>query len=249
MNATKWGNAIAFHALLCAALTIVSKSIQLRIFFVLAAIFGVYATSITGTRGAMLPVILGLAYLGLLSVRNIKGWIAILAGLLVVAVLALQIPIVKSRVVATQNEVSRLLNDDFSGSIGNRLTMWAAGAQAGLRSPIVGEGYDYAKTMNSFVAPTEGLSGAAVSISSVHTNFHNMYIDTLVRSGFTGLLLLIGVFLTALRCDARTSTHLVAAPTVGLIAAGLSDSSLILGITVTFLTVAASITKATINTT
>jgi len=244
MNATKWGNAIAFHALLCAALTIVSKSIQLRIFFVLAAIFGVYSTAITGTRGAILPVLLGLTYLAMLSVRSVKGWATIIAGLLVLAMIAPQTPIVKSRVLATQHEVSRILNDDFNGSIGQRLTMWAAGFQAGLRSPIFGEGYDYEKTMDSFVAPSEGLSRAAERVATAHSNYHSAYIDTLVRSGFVGLFLLMLVLFTGMINISREARILVIAPFIGFAFAGISDSALSLGITVTYLVIAGSLLKA-----
>lgn len=243
MNATKWGNAIAFHSLLCAALAIVSKSIQLRIFFALAAIFGVYATSITGTRGAMLPVVLGLAYLGILSVRSIKGWVAIIAGLFVVAVLALQIPIVKNRVVATQSEVSRLLNDDFKGSIGQRLTMWAAGIQAGLRSPLLGDGYDYAKTMNNYVAPTEGLATAAALAAKTHSNHHSAYVDTLARSGVVGIIFFFLILVFGITNCNLVNRVLVVAPIIGFAGAGVSDSALMLGITVTYLTLSASILK------
>jgi len=245
MNATKWGNAIAFHALLCAALTIVSKSIQLRIFFVLAAIFGVYSTAITGTRGAILPVLLGLTYLAMLSVRSVKGWATIIAGLLVLAMIAPQTPIVKSRVLATQHEVSRILNDDFNGSIGQRLTMWAAGFQAGLRSPIFGEGYDYEKTMDSFVAPSEGLSRAAERVATAHSNYHSAYIDTLARSGFVGLVLLIGMFFVTMRGGDYASRVLILAPGVGFVVAGISDSALMLGITTSYFVVAGTILKAT----
>ena len=234
MNATKWGNAIAFHALLCAALAIVSTRLELKIFFTLAAIFGIYSTAITGTRGAIFVVILGLAYLGSLSVRSMKGWTAIIAGVLILAVLSPQIPIVKSRLAATQSEISRILHDDFNGSIGQRLTMWAAGAQAGLRSPLLGEGYDYTRTMNSFSAPTQGLAAAAARIAKAHSNHHSAYIDTLARTGFVGLVLLMAVLFAAAGRSGRQQLALTASPVVGFVAAGVTDSALILGITVNY---------------
>lgn len=244
MNATKWGNAIAFHALLCAALAIVSRRTELRIFFILAAVFGIYSTAITGTRGAMLPVLVGLAYVGILSVRSAKAWVVVVTGLLIVAFLAPQIPIVKIRLATTQNEVTRIVNDDFNSSIGQRLTMWAAGAQAGLRSPLIGEGYDYAKTMNSFSAPTKGLAEAAASVAKAHSNHHSAYIDSLARSGFIGLGLLLFLLFTGIQCSDRRKVILAVAPFAGFAAAGLSDSALVLGITVTYLTVAGSLLKA-----
>lgn len=234
MNATKWGNAIAFHALLCGALAIVSLRIELRIFFILAAVFGIYATAITGTRGAMLPVLLGLAYLGVLSIKSAKAWVAIIMGVLIVALLAPQLPIVKSRLTATETEVTQILNDDFRGSVGQRLTMWAAGAQAGLRNPILGTGYDYAKTMNSFSAPTKGLAEAAARAAKAHSNHHSAYIDTLARSGFAGMM-----------CNKGHAGLLIVAPIIGNAVAGISDSTLVTGITITYFAVASTILKST----
>lgn len=247
MNATKWGNAIAFHALLCAALAIVSKPAHLRIVFALAAIFGIYSTAITGTRGAILPVLLGLAYLAMLSVRSVKGWTTIIAGLLVLAMIAPKIPIVKSRVLATQHEVSRILNDDFTGSVGQRLTMWAAGIQAGLRSPLLGEGYDYSKTMNNYSAPTEGLAKAAALVAKTHSNHHSAYVDTLARSGFTGIALLIGMLFITLQSGSHASKTLIVAPGIGFAVAGISDSALILGITASYFVIAGLILKAAVH--
>ena len=245
MNATKWGNAIAFHALLCAALVIVSKRIDIRLFFVLAAAFGIYATAITGTRGAMLPVIIGLAYLGVLSTKSVKAWVLVITAFVIVAVLAPKVPIVKSRLAATEGEITRILNDDFNGSIGQRLTMWAAGAQAGLRSPIFGGGYDYAKTMNSFSAPTKGLTESAALVGQRHSNYHSAYVDTLARSGLVGLMLFALVLASGITNRNRTKMLLVVAPILAFAAAGISDSTLVLGITVTYLTIGGAILKAT----
>lgn len=244
MNATKWGNAIAFHSILCAALAIVSRQIQVRLFFVLAAIFGIYATAITGTRGAMLPVILGLCFLGVLHAKSVKAWIAIAASLMILAFIAPQIPIVKSRLAATEHEVSRILNDDFNSSVGQRLTMWAAGAQAGLRSPILGEGYDYVETMNNFSAPTEGLSSASAIVAKAHSNFHSAYVDTFARSGVIGLLFFALVLFTGITNCNRVKMVLSVAPILGFAVAGISDSALMLGVTVTYLILGGSLLKA-----
>ena len=245
INATKWGNSIAFQSILCFSLAIVSKGMLKKSIFLLFSMLGFFFVGLTGTRGAFLPLVLSLIFFGVLvgSAHKRKAIIS----LLVIAFLSVgvsNVPIVKDRIAATQGDMLRISQDDFKGSMGQRLTMWYAGFQEGIRNPVLGGGYDFHKTMTAFDAPTSGLASAASLISKSHSNHHSVYVDTLARTGFIGLILFLAILFLGLRNSDTRITLLCIAPFVGFAGAGLSDSVLQLGITVTYFVFSGAILKS-----
>ena len=247
MNATKWGNAIAFQAILTLALALITNNKWLKVMFSLLALINIYAVLLTGTRGALIPIILfGLIILILTIKKQPKqNVLIILASVIILLGSATQLTIVQNRLVDTTADFTRILNDDFKGSIGQRLTMWYAGADAAIKKPFLGYGYDYSKTMRDFDAPTNGLRSSANMIAEIHSNHHSVYFDTLARSGFIGLGLFLLVIFSGIKNITYKKILLCSAPFIGFAAAGISDSALVLGITSTYLVLAGLLLKAT----
>ena len=247
MNATKWGNALAFLAILTIALALITNNKWLKTMFACLAIFNIYATVLTGTRGALITIIFfGLVILISTMSRYPKKYVLIILaslGLLVGG--STQLQIVQSRIADTTADFTRILHDDFRGSIGQRLTMWYAGGDAAFKKPFLGYGYDYSKTLRDFNAPTDGLRLAADISAKVHKNHHSAYIDTLARSGFIGLGLFILVIISGIKNKSWKKFLLCSSPFIGFAAAGTFDSALVLGITSTYLVLGGTLLKAT----
>ena len=247
MNATKWGNAIAFQAILTLALALITNNKWLKVMFSLLALINTYAVLITGTRGALIPIILFGLIIIILTIKKQpkQNVLIILASVIILLGSAIQLTIVQNRLVDTTADFTRILNDDFKGSIGQRLTMWYAGADAAIKKPFLGYGYDYSKTMRDFNAPTNGLRSSANMIAEIHNNHHSAYFDTLARSGFIGLGLFLLVILSGIKNISYKKLLLCSAPFIGFSAAGISDSALVLGITSTYLALGGTLLKAT----
>ena len=247
MNPTKWGNAIAFQAILTLSLALITNNKWLKTVFACLAIFNMYAVVLTGTRGALIPIILfGLAILiSTMSKYSKKNVFIILVSLTLLLGGAYQLKIAKGRIIETTDDFTRIQNDDFTGSIGLRLTMWYAGVDAAIKKPFFGYGYDFSKTMLEFDAPSDGLRLSANWISQNINNHHSAYIDTLARSGFIGLGLFLLVIVSGIKNISYKKFLLCSAPFIGFAAAGISDSALVLGITSTYLVLAGTLLKAT----
>ena len=246
MNATKWGNAIAFQTILCLSLVLISYTRWERALFALLAAFGLFATLITGTRGALVPIIGMCAAIPILYWKTFTLKRVIIFTLVIGAglYLAAQNSTLEARIKQTQNSFAQLTQDNWRTSIGIRLVMWRTGLSATSDQPLLGAGHDFQQVFDDYEAPTPGLAAARDMIRGSFENFHSIYIDTLVRSGVLGLLLLLAVFTCGLWSESRAKLLLALAPIVGFAMSGLFDSALELGITTSYLILAGSIVKA-----
>lgn len=247
MNATKWGNAVAFQTLLTFCIAIIEKNKAQKILFLMLGFAGIYATLITGTRGATLPLLfapvaLAFVFRKSLNLKYVAGGIV---SLVIVFTLASQLTIVQNRLNNTFTDFKQMENDNHYTSIGIRLTMWRAGLQATMDSPLIGHGYDFNSVFTNYEAPTPGLAEAAKRIGHDFRLFHSAYIDTLVKTGLIGFFLFLGLLATGFWSHSKHKMLICLAPTIGFAAAGLTDSALALGITSTYLIVAGTLLKAT----
>jgi len=246
MNATKWGNAIAFQTILCISLTfIANKKLEKAIFLFLAS-FGLFATISTGTRGALVPILAVLMVLPLLFWRALSlKQLALAACAVAVGIfLAAQHPTLDARIKQTQSSLIAMSEDNWQTSAGIRLAMWRAGLSAVSEEPMTGAGYNFEEVFSTYQAPSYGLETAAAMIKVNFENFHSIYVDTLVRTGIVGLALLLTLFGSGLWADNRQKLLLMLAPIFGVAVSGIFDSALELGITTSYLIIAGGILKA-----
>ena len=245
MNATKWGNAVAFQMLLTLVLIPLSSSFREKLLFAAMALAGLYFTIITGTRGALLPF-LGSLVFALFYYRKkitLKTGLATVVSIVTVVVIAYQQPIVQSRINSTIQDFKLIQSDNYNSSIGIRLTMWSAGIQSSLKSPIIGNGYTFEENFKEYKGPTLGLDKNA-SIAKQYRFFHSAYIDTIVTKGIVGLILLITIFIMGLTSQGQKNTLIMVPAIIGIAFSGLTDSALNLGITTDYLVLAGTIFKA-----
>lgn len=249
MNATKWGNAVAFQTMLAASLTYIERSLWQKIVFIGLASFGIYATAIIGTRGAFLPL---LAMTGILSVLATiqfgkKAVIIAITSIVVLAFGLSQLDITKTRLRAAVNDFNLMQKDTHNTSIGVRLIMWKGGLEAGLKDPIIGHGYNFKEVFETYKANTPGEQKTVNLIRDGGRLFHNVYIDTFVTKGLIGILIFFSLLIIGLKSPSIQKFILILPATIGIAFAGLSDSTLALGITSTYFVVAGTILKATIS--
>lgn len=246
MNATKWGNAIAFQTILCISLMLVSTNNLNRTLFLTLASFGLFATLITGTRGALAPLLALGAALPIIYWRTLSWQKLALSGCVLATALfiAAQHPTLDARIKQTQNSFIELSKDNWQTSIGIRLAMWRAGISAAIEEPGTGAGYNFEEIFENYQAPSSGLARATSMIKANFENFHSIYVDTLVRTGVIGLALLLILFGSGLWNGTREKRLLMLAPVLGFAVSGLFDSALELGITTSYLIIAGSILKA-----
>jgi O-antigen ligase len=122
--------------------------------------------------------------------------------------------------------------------------MYKAGLQAGIEHPITGAGYDYNRIFENFDAKTDAQNLVAQKVGKDFQNFHSLYIDTLAKRGFVGVLLLGLVLLAAFYSRNRDIMVLTLAPTAIIAGAGLTDSVFELGITTSYFVIATTIIKS-----
>jgi len=246
MNATKFGTSIAFQAALCFSLAALGSNNWIRALLVVMGWANVYFVSLTGTRGAFVALALyGIVFIVYImgSSYPIKAKIVGLGILSVIISAPLLLDSVQGRLKQTLSEYSRIQAGDYSGSVGHRLVMYEAGIQAAGGAPLVGMGYDYKSIFESFSSSNQSKLSVAGRISVNFQNFHNVYVDTLVKRGLLGLLVLFGVFLGALYSSSERQFLLMLPPVAIVAGAGLTDSVFELGITTSYFVIATTLLK------
>lgn len=251
MNATKWGGAVTFQTLLSFSIALIEKKLARKIIFLLLGITGVYLSILIGTRGAWVPIVgySALAIYIYFFQANTKK-IVRLTSLTVFFLLIIGVASSNSfqqRIEHTLSDFKEMKADNYLTSIGVRLTMWHAGLQSTIRNPLFGKGYELESVLKEYDAPSPGLRKAADFSSTAYRLFHNAYIDTMVTKGFIGLIILLSLLYVGIREDQFKRMLLMAPPILGVGMVGLTDSSLALGITSSYLIIAGTILKSVKN--
>lgn len=171
-----------------------------KILSLLAFAFGLYASYLSGTRGAWILVpILGTLVLFIwfrakyLSIKNIV--IVMLTSILGLALMATDNHI-KKRINLAVIEFEQVMEKDSKSSVGTRITMWRHGLEVSKQSPYLGYGI---QNTNSVVAKHIDPQNTSIynHFNSFH-HLHNQYVDTLVGQGVLGLSMLLLLLFTPL---------------------------------------------------
>jgi len=248
----KFGNAIAYQAILLFGLSIIEKNKSIKTLLLAGGLVGIFFLLKSGTRGAFIPVILSpIFYATLYFVYtkkiSLKG--ALLGGTtaIVIVVSALNMDFSDKRINQAKRDFQAAAADKYTTSVGYRLMMQRAGLSASLSKPFLGHGFDTKPAFTDYAqtAPTKGLRRAAAIWSKRPSFFHNTFVDQLYIGGFTALALLGIMLWSAMKGINSKDLIYVGTPVVGLTLAGLSDSTFALSITVTYFVLAITLLRAT----
>ena len=245
-NSTKFGFAITYLGLLSAFVAYESKAWVWRIGLAFGALVALSAALVTGTRGVVFPIAAGILIIsGMLwlkiSTRFKLGLICVIATLVVGAG---QLSVVKARWSYAFDNFAAVQQLNFGGPVGYRLVMWEAGAQAGLRHPLVGQGFDYSEIMASFESDVGNKEEIADYLGGAFRLFHNVWIDAFAMMGLLGLTTLIVLIVGAFSGLSASSRRLLLAPMIGMFIGGLTDSLMHLSVTGTFFLICVTLIRA-----
>lgn len=183
-----WLTCFATHTLLS---TKIRKRQLLAIFVIIVNIFIIISMQARGTYLALIITILLFA-----SYFAYKKSKLILFTTMMIVLLSsiAHIPAFDQRIAQTKHEINSISNGNLNTSIGYRIQVWEAAYYIIPTAPILGVG-DKHKDMKSTLA-SQGI------ISNVAANFrhyHNDYINTLVKNGAIGLILMISLLIYPIR--------------------------------------------------
>ncbi len=193
------GNAYPFALANFITLTVTFLASQrarggLRILFALAALASVGSIVLSGTRGlwpglVIVPAICIWFYRDHITRRYLMPSIAVFS----VALLAfglLATPFVRDRVELLVEDYGQIVEDgDYSGSVGQRVTVWKAGWQLVKEAPLFGHGPGHSEEL--ILEQTKAISGTPLSFS----HFHNVFLNYAVRDGIPGALIVAAMLL------------------------------------------------------
>lgn len=171
----------------------ISVNKWIRSLYVLGALGAITAITLSGTRGVWLAVlvILVLAAIPLARKATAKTLFTTLLAscLLIAGITYLAGDKLATRYQQTTAEFSNMANNNMDTSIGIRLQLWQRGWAYIQESPLLGTGTaDYLQNIKQD-QNTGLISPTAAPLADAH--FHNQFIDTLVRTGSLGLLILL----------------------------------------------------------
>tara|TARA_R110000824_G_scaffold208405_1_gene394026 strand:+ start:17529 stop:18875 length:1347 start_codon:yes stop_codon:yes gene_type:complete len=207
-NAIQFGNLSMLLGVLCLAalgwaVTQPHRHLWVALFLV-AALFGVAGSLLSGSRGGWIGIpfvllVLLRAYAPLVLKRHSVGALVgvLLAGAAVYAVPEIG---VQGRVHQGIEEVQRYVAGDRSfTSVGARFEMWRGASYLIAEKPLVGWGSNgYAEAMQTLA--NEGVINERAARFG---HAHNEFIDTFAKRGLIGLMVLLAVYLLPMRFFAK----------------------------------------------
>ncbi|OXS14594.1 hypothetical protein CGX12_13470 [Zobellella denitrificans] len=185
--------AIILLSCLCALLSSSTVNHRDKALYLLGACGAITAVILSGTRGIWLGVLVALVITALISIPRWKKKAAvftIIGTILLAGAGAYTLDDrVYTRYLQTQAELKKITADNLNTSIGIRLQLWERGLDYFGQSPLLGTGSRHYPALIKKDVEDGKITKRAAPLADAH--FHNQYIDTLVRTGLVGLLLLL----------------------------------------------------------
>ncbi|WP_181318040.1 O-antigen ligase family protein [Photobacterium leiognathi] len=194
-------NAIPFATYICFISTIVfillltSNTMKEKVILSLTLVTSIMSIAITETRGALfalLPTLISIYFYYAYKRKFLKKSL-INSLICITLIFAAAYPIIKERIIQTQQEITKIDDGNTNTSIGLRLNFWKAGFNLIEQSPFVGYGDDYYSQLNK-LAKEKVIIQAAANYKPPH--FHNQFIDIAVKCGLFGLAFLLVMLFT-----------------------------------------------------
>ncbi len=187
---------LSLLALYGVALSILEFYKKKRLLAAVLSIFFIALVFLTGTRGAVVAMVGGALFVGLVLVlkKSLLNLSQKKAALLVGAVSLLFVVGLFGGVAVSKLPAFDTLSS--AASIGSRLTAWDISVKAALSKPLLGYGpFTFLYAFNEFYDP------AAISFAFDETwfdNAHNYFFEQLSSMGMVGFFVYIGIFALAL---------------------------------------------------
>jgi O-antigen ligase len=198
-NAVYYGDIVILFFIFCVYGTLIAKNIWFRLFLFIAAIFGLYAALVSGTRGGWVTIPSILILLLTYNVWKISLLKRLSASVLflIILVSVYQSPNmgVQGRVNQTIENVSEYFSKGKMSSIGYRLEMWKTSWLIAKNDNFLGNGPDDYRSSAQKVVDM----GQAHKSITHFAGPHNQYFESLVNEGVFGLMSLLAIFFIPIR--------------------------------------------------
>ena len=198
-NAVYYGDIVMLFFIFCVYGILIAKNIGFRLFFFIAAIFGLYAALASGTRGGWVTLPSILILLLTYNVWKISLLKRLSASILVLLILvgAYQSPNMGVQVRANQTieNVSKYFSEGKMSSIGSRLEMWKTSWFIAKNDNFLGNGPDDYRTSAQKIVDTGQVHKSVTRFAGPH----NQYFESLVNEGAFGLMSLLAIFFIPIR--------------------------------------------------
>jgi O-antigen ligase len=176
LNSNHFAAFIVSYCSLFLGLSLVDKGKRRRLLFLATVLLGLFPLFFSYSRGAYVAAMGVLVFFGLVKKRSLL----ILALILFISWQTLLPSTVVDRIKMTETQEGQL---EHSASV--RLDLWNHAMDLFKKNPILGVGWGGFR----FTVPE----------TFVYTDTHNLYLKTLSEQGIIGLILLLFIFLLALR--------------------------------------------------
>ncbi len=178
---------------------------------IISVIAAAMSISISQTRGAWVALLICIPLMMVFDRR----WKTLLSLTILTALTGLFLTFskpnlltqqIESRIEQTQAEIQRISNNDYGSSIGLRLSMWKSSFILVKEKPLWGYGNNYHQSLRDLFNK-DMISESLISLNPNH--FHNQTLDSLVRYGIIGtiMLLLPIIIYTYRRFNERKETY------------------------------------------
>ncbi|WP_413285392.1 O-antigen ligase family protein [Vibrio sp. MA40-2] len=144
----------------------------------------------TQTRGVILPFLVIFPLFFLLSKFSLNKKGIAIATIILLGIAYIGHEPIESRIKSTIQEINAIQEGNLQSSIGLRLQFWDAAVQLIKERPVFGFGDQHSERYQQLYHQGK-ISKAAAEYSP--TNYHNQYLDTGVKKGIVGLILLLSL--------------------------------------------------------
>lgn len=198
-NSSFLGTYLLFNIFLALWLFLSSRNIFLRIYSAVVSVIMFYAVFSSDARAATYSTLGGLILLLLLYLAfgiqkrylNILGKVGLAAAL--ITFLIVTIYLFQPDSFIRKEIAERLIGQDYMENIGGRLPVWQESWKGFLERPLLGWGPEnFELSFTKYYNPCMGTPECGGDIW--YDRAHNIIFDTLVTTGFLGMLSYLGIF-------------------------------------------------------
>lgn len=161
-----------------------------RFFAVVSLMCGLYASLLSGTRGAMIAFPVALFFL-LVARRPTLSWWKVLI-FVTFAITFFAVADVKDQTSKRFGLIKAQVKQFRSGenidtSVGVRLVLWQDSFHLWIKEPLLGVGLG-----SFYYAHKDSMERQNIQLKRIHTHPHNIFLDTLASTGLLGFIGLVG---------------------------------------------------------
>lgn len=181
-----------------------------------------YSILLTQTRAAILSfTFIALIMLAFKLTKKTRNTVLLFISIIIPAIITINYDgIIKPRATQAIIEVINFDKTKDNGSLGNRFTMWIAGAKSAYEHPLGQSAEQRYQSIDKQIK-NEYISPVIYQFIDIH--LHNEVIDTISLQGVSGFLTLILFYLITIKFSLKEKNYLLLSISLTIILYGLSD--------------------------